>query len=122
MSIFTGGNLSGPVRAAASHGDAHQDPLLAHHGRAVVVPVGVLAGDAAVVGDETVHRLGQVHDLGRAFHLRPFAEEAVVEHADRDVRLPLEVLHLHCGLAGAHDDTTVVVDVTRDRRHRGPAV
>ena len=71
---------------------------------------------------EAVHRVGQVHDLGVALHLHPLAEEAVVEHAERDMRVAGDVLGLHRGLARADDHPAVAVDGARDRRHRDAPV
>src|SRR4051812_27420136 len=60
-----------PGRAAASPGalpgdvgpsplgcDRDDDPLVAGHGGAVLVPVGMLTGQQPVVEDQQVHRLG----------------------------------------------------------------
>src|SRR5205085_11162648 len=42
--------------------NADEHALVSFHRPAVVVPVGMLAGDAAVVVDQAVHSLGQRHD------------------------------------------------------------
>src|SRR5689334_14421144 len=57
------------VGAGALGGDAHQDALLGDHRLAVLVPVGMLAGDAAVVADQALHGLGQVLDGHRSLDL-----------------------------------------------------
>src|SRR5205085_2609952 len=87
-----GGNLAGDGGAAPGHGHPEQDAAFPFHRGAVVVPIGMLARNPAVVVDETFHRLGEVHDLGVPLDLHPLAEEAVVEHAQRDVRVAGDVL------------------------------
>src|ERR1700743_3573613 len=87
--------------ARLGNGDAQQDPLLALHRGAVGVPVGVLARDVAVVGDEAVHGLGKLDDLDRALQLCPLAVEAVGEGADPGPGVAAEVPDLVGGLPGA---------------------
>ena len=60
----------GPQR---SDGEADQALALVDHGPAVLVPVGVLAGDPAEVLDQGLERLGQVEHLGRRRRPAPTA-------------------------------------------------
>src|SRR3712207_9315397 len=53
----SGGSAEGRARPGPLDRDEQHHPLLALHRRAVVVPVGVLARDVAVVVDQQVHRL-----------------------------------------------------------------
>ena len=85
------------------------------HGAPVVVPVGVLAGDAAVVVDQSVHGLGEGHDLGGAIDLDPGAEEVVAEHTHGGGGVAAEVADLVGGLPAADDDLAVAVDADGDR-------
>jgi hypothetical protein len=52
-------------------GQSDEDPLLVDHGAPVVVPVGVLTGDATVVVDQPFHGLWQGHEFGGAVDLDP---------------------------------------------------
>src|SRR3954454_16877874 len=61
-----GGEAAGGDGTPAVYVEADQRLVLAAHGLAVLVPVGVLAGDAPVVLDETVERLGHVEHLRAA--------------------------------------------------------
>ena len=51
--------LSGVGGAEVVDGQSDEHTLLVDHGVSVVIPVGVLAGDAAVVVDQPVHGLGR---------------------------------------------------------------
>src|SRR5207248_1974446 len=75
-------------------GDADEHALVAFHGPAVVVPVGVLAGDAAVVGDEAVHGLGQGHDRRPAGDQQPLPVELAGQTAQPHARVAAQVLDL----------------------------
>src|SRR4051812_19613652 len=63
--------------------DEQQHAPIPRHRRGVVVPVGMLAGDLAVEILQPVEGVGHGDDLRRAVDLRPCAEEAVVQHAQR---------------------------------------
>src|SRR6266540_4688249 len=65
------------VRPGPGEVDAQQDAPVPLHRAAIVVPVRVLAGDAAVVVHQRLHRLGQGHDRGRPLHLDPAPVAAV---------------------------------------------
>jgi hypothetical protein len=73
--------LSGVGGADVVDGQPDEDPLLVDHGAPVVVPVGVLTGDATVVVDQPFHGLRQGHEFGGAVDLDPGAEEVVGEDA-----------------------------------------
>src|SRR5262247_277737 len=90
--------------------DPQDDPAVAYHRRPVVVPVGVLAGDPPVVVDEDVHRVGQRDDLCLALDLDPFAEEAVVDDAERRPGVTPQVLGLDRGLTGTDQHPPLLVD------------
>jgi DNA-binding winged helix-turn-helix (wHTH) protein len=107
--------LAADVRAGLGDGDAQQHALLPFHRRTVVVPVRVLAGDIPVVGDEAVHRLGKLHDLGGALELGPAAVEAVGECAQPDPGVAADVPHLVGGLPGADGHPALRVNSRGDR-------
>ena len=89
--------------------------LVAHHGRPVVVPVGVLAAHGPVVVDERLERLRQVDDLGVPLDLHPRTEEVVGEPAVGGTRVAQEVLDLERRLPAADDHPALGVDGGRDR-------
>src|SRR6266496_3957435 len=95
-------------------------PLLLHR-PPVVVPVGVLAADAAVVVDQRLHRLWQRHDLGRALDLDPRPEEVAREDAQHRARVPAQIADLVGGLPAADGGHALGVHPDRDRRGLQPA-
>ena len=114
---------TGAVRAGALERDRARSPLVAFHGGAVVVPVGMLAAQRAVVVDQRLHRVGQRHDLGGAVDLDPVAVEP-----RRSARTATRADHVAGSSpsaavsACADDDRPVGVDVARDRDICGGAV
>src|SRR3989442_10488681 len=74
--------------------DADEAALLFLHPLAVLVPVRVLAGQAAVVVDQELHRLGERGDLGRPINLDPSTEERVSHRAQRCARVEPQVAYL----------------------------
>src|SRR5262245_48817774 len=104
------------VRTGALGGDTEDDALFALHRIAIVVPVGMFAGDAPVVVDQAVHCFRQRNDFGRAVDLGPRAVETVAEGAYRNVRVAARVLGLDGGFTRADDDVPAVVDSHGDRR------
>src|SRR5579863_6053832 len=106
---------AGLVGPGPFHGDAQQDAPLLLHGGPVLTPVGVLARDLAVVGDEAVYGLGQRHHLHGPLHLDRIPVEVVGEDDQRSPGPTPEVLRLDRRLAGGDDDG-VVVDAGRDQR------
>jgi N-acetylglucosamine kinase-like BadF-type ATPase len=113
--------LPADVGAGLRDRDAQHDPLIAFHGRAIVIPVRVLARDPPVVIDQQLHRLGQLHDLGGALDLQPLAEEPVGQHAEPDTRIAPDVPYLVRRLPGADHHVRVVIHPHRHRRElRGP--
>src|SRR5947207_1311714 len=112
----------GTVRTGLRQLHDNQNAPVAHHRGAVVVPVRVLAADIPVVVDQSIHRLGQVHDRGGALDLDPPAEERVRQHADPGPRVAAQVAHLVRGLPAADHDLPPVVEPDRDGRHLGRTV
>src|SRR5215211_5777354 len=106
--------LAGVGGADVVDGQSDEYPLLVDHGASVVVPVGVLAGDAAVVVDQPVHGLWQGHDLCGAVDLDPGAEEGVGEDAQGGGGVASEVADLVGGLPAADDDLALAVDADGD--------
>src|SRR6266508_1528413 len=111
-----GGSPAGAGGTYLVDRDANQHPLLLLHGAAVLVPVGMLPADAAVVVDQPVHRRRQRHDLRRPLDLHPTAEEAVREHAQDRGRVTPQVAGLVGGLPGGDDELPLAVDSDQDGR------
>jgi hypothetical protein len=88
---------------------------VAHQIGAVVIPVGMLPGDAAVVVDKWLHRLRQVHDLGDPLDEDPLAEERLRKDTEHHAGVAGEVARLHRGLAGADDHVARFVQADRHR-------
>ena len=111
-------------RSPALGGDPHQRlALLAHRG-AVVLPVGVLAGDAAEVLDQPVLGLlaRHVEDLRGAVDLHPRVVPLVGEHEHRGPRVAAQVGGLGAVGVGRDDDPPVAVDPAGHRRELGAPV
>ena len=88
------------------------------HGRAVVVPVGMLAGDAAEVLDQAVLGLlaGHVEDLGGAVDLHPRVVPLVGEDEHAGARVAAQVGGLGAVGVRRDDDPAVGVDAAGHRR------
>src|ERR1700730_6987613 len=71
---------SGGNRSPALRVDPQQALALIDHRSAIVVPVGVFTGDGAVVLDQRIERVGQVHHLRRAVDLDIGVAEVVRHH------------------------------------------
>ena len=71
----------------------------------------------AIQLDESVHRLGQVDDLGRAVDLHPLTEELIRQDAQRRPRVTPEVLGL--GPINSHADRHPALGVSRTDDRRG---
>ena len=95
-------------------GQPKKHTSLVHHGAPVVIPVGMLAGDAALVVDEPVHGLRQGHDPHGGVDLDPGAEEVVGGHAQGGGGVTAEVADLVGGLPAADDHFAVAVDADGD--------
>ena len=74
---------SGPARSTVIRTRTRRSLL---HRRAVVVPVGMLARDLAVVRHQAVHGLGERYHLDRPLHLDPVPIEVVAEHDHSEAR------------------------------------
>ena len=111
------GNLSLPERwgPARSIVDPHEHPPLALHRRPVLVPVGVLAGDAPVVVDEELHRLGEDMTSAGPSTWAQAPKNASVNTQSETCGSRPEVAGLHRGLAGADHDPAGLVDGRGDR-------
>src|SRR5438552_17434 len=106
------------VGTGALDGDADDDALLALHGPAVVVPVGMLAGDAPVVVDERFHGFRQGDDRRLPLDQDPRPEELVAQDAQPQVGVAPQVADLVGRLPAADDREAVVVEADGDRRER----
>jgi hypothetical protein len=95
--------------------DAHQHAALVLHGAAVLVPVGMLPADAAVVVDQPVHRRRQRHHPRRPLDLQPAAEEAVGEDAQDRGRVTPQVPRLVGAFPGRDDEHPLAVHPDQDR-------
>src|SRR5215211_4486194 len=91
------------------------------HGLPVLVPVGVLAGDAAEVLDQAVEGLRHVQHVGVAVNLDPRTVPVVGEDQHGDLRVPLRVPGLRPGRIGGDDDPVLGVDATGDAGDLRPA-
>src|SRR5829696_4788857 len=112
----------GDPPGAALDLEAHEDPALADHRRAVLVPVGVLARQPPVVVDEQLDRVGLLDDLRGALDLHPAAVEAVGEGAHPYPRVTTQVVRLRGGAGGGDDDPALAVDAGSDGGQLGAAV
>ena len=101
---------TGPQRVGVI---AQQRLALLDHRPAVLVPVGVLARDAAEVLDQRLDRVGRVDDLAVAVDLHPGAAEVVGEHEHADPRVAAGVGRLGPFRVGRDDDAAL-----RRRRRR----
>src|SRR4051794_20671681 len=95
---------AGDVRSGAGQIEADEDPLLPLHRPAVVVPVGMLPGDLAVVVDQRLHRLGQRQNARGSLDLDEAAVERVREDAQPGPWVAPHVLRLDRCLATRDDD------------------
>jgi hypothetical protein len=82
----------------------------------VVIPVGVLAGDAAVVVDQPIHGVRQRDDLSAAVNPDPRAEEVVGEDAQGRGWVASKVADLVGRLRAADNHLPVAVDPDDDGR------
>jgi len=82
----------------------------------VVIPVGVLAGDAAVVVDQPIHGVRQRDDLSAAVNPDPRAEEVVGEDAQGRGWAASKVADLVGRLRAADNHLPVAVDPDDDGR------
>src|SRR5437660_11980202 len=76
-------STTGGRPATSVDGNEQQHATIAFHRRRVVLSIGMLAGDLPVQVLQPVERFGHGHDLRRPVDLRPLAEEAVVQDAQR---------------------------------------
>src|SRR5215204_4086998 len=113
---------AGPPKLSAEDGrtglrrrNPDQAAALFDHGGPVVVPVRMLPGDGAIVLNQRFHRLGQADDLDIATELCPVAKEPVIEHTQPGSGIAADVQGLHCGFAGADDQTILRVDADEYR-------
>ena len=109
-------------RTPAGRGDSDQRLVLDAHGLAILLPVGMLAGDAAEVVDEALNCLRHVQHLGVAVDLHPRAVPVVGEDEHRYPRVPLGVAGLRSGRIGGDDNPALEVHTTGHRRNLRAAV
>jgi MFS family permease len=100
----------------AVDGDAQQGLVLPDHGGAVVIPVGVFAGDTPVVLDETVECVGHVQDFRGPVNVNVGAVPVIGQDAERHSRIAAGIAGLRSRGVGGHHDPAVAVDPARHRR------
>src|ERR1700712_873943 len=117
-----GREAAGGDRAPPLDGEADQGLALLLHRLAVLLPVGVLAADAAEVVDQGFDRLGQVDHLGGAVDLDPRPVPVVAVEHQAGPRVAPEVGDLGARRVRRDDDAALLVDTRRHRRELGRAV
>ncbi len=90
------------------------------HGLAVLIPIRVFARNRPVVVDQPVERFGHVEDACRSVDLHPRSAEVIAEHADRDVRVPADVVALVPVWVGGNGEVAGGGCAASDRRQLGP--